>query len=63
MTDKADDLNALYIVDRQMYPYFPGTQVDSIILERSQVHSYNENKLDEYFASRDQTSNMGEDAH
>jgi len=37
ITDKTDDPNGLYIVDRQMYPDFPGTQVDSIKLERSQV--------------------------
>ena len=37
ITEKVDDPNALYIVDRQLYPNFPGIQVDSVKLERSQV--------------------------
>ncbi|HEX5111445.1 MAG TPA: hypothetical protein VFV79_01250, partial [Saprospiraceae bacterium] len=37
VTDKTDDTDALYMVDRQLYPDFPGTQVDSVKLERSQV--------------------------
>jgi len=37
ITDKTDDPLALYIVEKKMYPDFPGTQVDSLILERGQV--------------------------
>lgn len=37
IVDKADDPSALYLVDRNMHPDFPGTVVDSVILERSQV--------------------------
>ena len=36
-TESANDTNALYIVDRLLYPAFPGVQVDSIMLERGQV--------------------------
>jgi 4-amino-4-deoxy-L-arabinose transferase-like glycosyltransferase len=37
ITDTAEDSSALYIVEKKMYPDFPGTQVDSVILERGQV--------------------------
>jgi 4-amino-4-deoxy-L-arabinose transferase-like glycosyltransferase len=37
ITRKTDDTSALYIVDRSMYPDFPGTLVDSLLLERDQV--------------------------
>jgi 4-amino-4-deoxy-L-arabinose transferase-like glycosyltransferase len=36
-SDKADDPLALYIVERKMYPEFPGMQVDSVITERKNV--------------------------
>jgi hypothetical protein len=37
ITDKADDPSALYLVDRNIHDDFPGLQVDSVKLERSQV--------------------------
>jgi hypothetical protein len=36
-TNEATDHNALYIVDKKLYPTFPGEQVDSMMLERGQV--------------------------
>jgi hypothetical protein len=35
--DVAEDTTAYYLVDRTMYPDFPGTQIDSLILERGQI--------------------------
>jgi hypothetical protein len=37
VSDKADEPAALYIVEKTMYPDFPGTQVDSVITERENV--------------------------
>jgi hypothetical protein len=37
ITDKADDPSALYLVDKNLYNGFPGSQVDSVRLERDQV--------------------------
>jgi hypothetical protein len=36
-TNEASDHNALYIVNKKLYPTFPGVQVDSIMLERGQI--------------------------
>jgi hypothetical protein len=35
--DVAEDTTAYYLVDRTMYPDFPGTEIDSLILERGQI--------------------------
>jgi len=37
VSNKADDPAALYIVEKTMYPDFPGVQVDSVITERENV--------------------------
>jgi len=36
-TDTVKDSSALYLVDRTLYPGFPGIQIDSLLLERGQV--------------------------